>query len=438
MATHVLPLVAEVGTELCRVRLEGGSMGGYRSDILTENLSEREVNTYQCPRCEGIMNDCVISNTGEQLCVCCLKEGEQSHFNAPIRKTILSLKCSCPLSKRGCDWLGTLESVEHHLTTCGRVHVSCELRCEVVTSRDGMGRHVREECSQREEACLHCSGVHKACEMEEHVKVCGKVEVMCELGCGTRVCRDSILRHRENECPEEIVVCPYEKYRCEVVGLKRREFEQHLEDNRILHLELKIDASEEDTQLKFNNLEEEIKIERKETELKHKSLVEKVESHTKQIEVLGSNLKSKDEEIASLKQEFLKGEITVKFSIKNISNCFEPNQGFSTQNTSEIFRVAGYGFSFWYASDGLDFNISFLIYSSLEWPLRAKFITRVVCHRDTKQSLILKSPIIELQRKDCHIAKKQICSIPLSTDLKGFIKEDSLYLEVTLRILKYK
>ena len=58
MATRTSVLLEpETGTELCRVKLEGGSLGGYRSDILTENLSEREVAIYKCTRCNGIMKD---------------------------------------------------------------------------------------------------------------------------------------------------------------------------------------------------------------------------------------------------------------------------------------------------------------------------------------------------------------------------------------------
>ena len=246
MATRTsVPLEPESGTELCRVKLEGGSLGGYRSDILTENLSKRERVIYKCTRCNGIMKDASISNTGKQICVYCKREDENTNPHEFINDTILSLKCACPLFKRGCEWLGRLEIVENHLTTCGHVYESCQLLCGAVTTRDEMGRHVRKECSQREEACLHCSGVHKVCEMVDHVKVCGKVEVLCELGCGTRMRHESILCHRDSECSEESVVCPYEKYRCEVVGLKRRELKKHLEENRLLHTELKLTALEE-------------------------------------------------------------------------------------------------------------------------------------------------------------------------------------------------
>ena len=152
-----VPLEPETVTELYLVKLDGGSLGGYRSDILTEKLSERENTMLKCLRCKGIMKDTSINTTGESFCFRCMREDESIGPNANVRDTILSLKCACPLSKRGCEWLGRLEIVENHLTTCSHVYESCQPLCGVVTTRDEMGKHMREECSQREEACLHCS-----------------------------------------------------------------------------------------------------------------------------------------------------------------------------------------------------------------------------------------------------------------------------------------
>ena len=427
MATRTsVPLEPETGTELCRVKLEGGSLGGYRSDILTENFSEREGAIYKCMRCNGIMKDASISNIGEQLCVFCKREDEQIHPNANVRNTILSLKCACPLSKRGCEWLGRLENVENHLTTCGYVYESCQLLCGIVTTRDEMGRHVREECSQREEACLHCSGVHKVCEMVEHVKVCGKVFVLCELGCGTRVRRESILFHLESECSEESVVCPYEKYRCEVVGLKRRELKQHLEENRSLHTELKLNVMEEKF-CKYTNLEKKFEI----FESEVKGLKVEIEIKSKEIQTL-------TEEVEVLKDPSLRNFGKVKWTINEFAKKFKPKLG---RSYSDFYVVAGYGFRLIHSSDAHNFiieiyPISRVNYDSLEWPFKAIFITRVVCHRNIKNSLIFKSPLIDLSKQQYCWSYHKIASIPLSTDLKEFIKSDSLELEVTVRILK--
>ena len=430
MATSIVPLAAEVGTELCRVKMEGGSLGGYRCEILTENLSEREGAIYKCPICEGIMKDGSITTKREQMCACCLREGEQSFCDSPVRSTILSLKCNCPLSKRGCDWLGMLESVENHLTTCGHVYASCELMCGMVLTRDEMGRHVKQECSQREEACLHCSGVHKVCDMTEHVKVCGKVEVMCELGCGTCVRRESISSHKENECSEEIVVCPYEKYRCEVVGLKRRELKQHLEESRMLHMEMKLIAMEEQTEHKISTLREKVDV-----------LVASNDSLKDLIAVLEYQMKIKDEEIEFLteicvEQTQLRNLGIMKWNINKILQYFKPNMIFSYP---KLYLITGFTFYLKHHTDALKFYLTIFIshvleYDSLKWPLRAVFITRIICYKNIEDSLKIKSPIIEIQKGEL-IRDKIIGSIPLSTDLKDFIRSDSLDLEITVYIL---
>ena len=437
MATRTsVPLEPETGTELCRVKLEG-SLGGYRSDILTENLSEREGAIYKCTRCNGIMKDASISK-GKQICVCCKREDENTHPHESINDTILSLKCACPLSKRGCEWLGRLEIVENHLTTCGHVYESCQLLCGVVTTRDEMGRHVREECSQREEACLHCSGVHKVCEMVEHVKVCGKVFVLCELGCGTRVRRESILFHLSSECSEESVVCPYEKYRCEVVELKRRELKQHLEENWRTHTELKLNAMEENylgknelLERQMHELESKFKIEMDIKNRKLNAMEEKVEFLEKQNETL-----MKESEL--FQGILIRQKIEVKWTLKEILKKFKPNLGHCYL---DHYVVAGYRFRLFHRTDSLNFMIKLSPrngdnYNSLEWPFKAIFITKLICHRNTKDSLIFKSPVIVIQKKEFTSLynPKQIASIPLSTDLKDFIKSDNLDLEITAQI----
>ena len=417
-----VPLEPETGTELCRIKLEGGSLGGYRSDILTENLSEREGAIYKCTRCNGIMKDASISNIGEQLCFCCKREDEQMSPNVNVRNTIISLKCACPLSKRGCEWLGRLEIVENHLNTCGHVHESCQLLCGVVTTRDEMGRHVREECSQREEACLHYSGVHKVCEMVEH----GKVFVLCELGCGTRVRRESILFHLESECSEESVVCPYEKYRCEVVWLKRRELKQHLEENWRTHTELKLNAMEENylgknelLERQMQELESKFKIEMDIKNRQLNAMEEKVEFLEKQNETL-----MKESEL--FQGILIRHKIEVKWTLKEILEKFKPNLGACILSQ---YVVAGYRFRLFHRTDSLNFIIEFWPldgdnYNSLEWPFKAIFITKLICHRNTKDSLMFKSPVIVVQRNEFTTYP---CTLKQS---------DELNLQITVAILK--
>ena len=188
-------LQPEIGRELCLVKGKNGKFLGYKMEILIENLSERENMMFVCIRCQGIMREVCTSSGGEQFCSCCKKEGEQSNPTLRMDSMVLSFKCSCPLSARGCGWLGALGGCLNHIDTCGYVYETCKLRCGVVLQRNELKVHERKICPQRIVECDHC---RKDKELE----------------------------------------CPFAKYKC--VGLiKRKDMSKLLGEKRIEHLELK-------------------------------------------------------------------------------------------------------------------------------------------------------------------------------------------------------
>ena len=322
-AREVRELEPETGRYLCRVRRED-EWRGYKRDILTENLSQRDA-VFLCNRCQGMMKEVCISTDGEQFCSCCKKDDEQTNPNLHVSNIVLSFKCSCPLISRGCEWLGTLAICEDHLDTCGYVLETCGLRCGVVLQSNELKVHEKENCPQRIVECEHCRRDFKSCELPTHLDSCPKVKVSCELNCGVLVCRDSTLQHLEQECGlveeecnlgcgmklirnelrihvtdtcvlrlvpcehckrsvkfcdmsrhlemcpkievscefcgkvmcredmtqhlkvdcvEKEIKCPFAKYKCEVGLIKRKYLSQHLEEKRIEHLELKLNAME--------------------------------------------------------------------------------------------------------------------------------------------------------------------------------------------------
>ena len=193
-------LLPEIGRDLCRVRTEGGKYRGYKKDILTENLSERDNAIFVCPRCQGILRELCISTDGEQFCSCCKKEGEQTNFNIHMNNMVLCFKCTCPLMVRGCGWLGTVGDCENHLDTCGYVQETCKLKCGVVLQRNDLVTHEKENCVQRIVNCEHCKKNFKFCELTKHLEMCPKVKVLCELKCGLVMCRDKVTQHLKKEC----------------------------------------------------------------------------------------------------------------------------------------------------------------------------------------------------------------------------------------------
>ena len=205
MAARNEDLEPETGRDLCRVRRDG-ERRGYRKDILTDNLSERDA-VFICIRCQGIMREVCTSSDGEQFCSCCKKVGEQANPNLQMDNMILSFKCSCPLIARGCSWLGTLGGCQYHLDTCGYVLETCKLRCGVVLQRDELKVHEKEKCTQRIVKCNHCSREMKFCELLKHLSKCPKMEVSCELKCGKRLCRENMAQHLKQECGLVVETC---------------------------------------------------------------------------------------------------------------------------------------------------------------------------------------------------------------------------------------
>ena len=218
----------EIGRELCRVKRFGGRNGGYRKDILTDNLTERDKTGLICKVCKGIMKEACISSSGEQFCSYCHYSHSDSKEtpDVSVRKMIVTLKCCCPLIERGCKWMGTLENCENHLDTCGYVYGRCKLKCRVVLGRDKLEIHEKEMCPRRKVKCDHCKKDFKSCELNKHLDKCPKVKVSCELKCGEVVYRKDMERHLEHDCGTVRVAC---QLGCGV-KLTRKELEIHVKD----------------------------------------------------------------------------------------------------------------------------------------------------------------------------------------------------------------
>ena len=218
----------EIGRNLCRVvRIEitasnsfdpfnelfpkeEKNYGGYKKDILTENLNEREKASFICTVCEGIMKDACISDLEEQFCSCCGNSYRTKTPDKSVRKMINSLKCSCPLSERGCKWLGSLKDCENHLDTCGYVYEACELTCGAVLRREELRIH-EKRCPKMKVSCdFACGEVLCREDMEQHLKRhCDMVREKCRLGCGVELTRNELRIHVKENCPNRIVKCEH-------------------------------------------------------------------------------------------------------------------------------------------------------------------------------------------------------------------------------------
>ncbi|KAI6660587.1 TNF receptor-associated factor 4 isoform X3 [Oopsacas minuta] len=492
-AKYVENLEPEIAESLCRVRRKDGKLGGFRKDILVENISETEMAALLCNRCQGILRMACFSDSGEHFCKCCMKFLEPTYTNTKLRKIIYSLKSSCPLYNRGCHQLGKLGKCEKHMAVCEYVYVQCEVACEIVlprhelkihmseicvqrdipceycdqyfnvygmiyhlnqcdkmpltceqrcgtvvcrenmaqhlencylveeecklgcgivSPRDELEIHTNHECIQREIGCEHCGKNYKVCDMPSHNKECTNMPLpckqkcgsivhrkdmrekcrdmpnhlvkyqieplRCEQGCGILVCLEDISRHLDEECVEKKVECPFIKYKCEVGLIKRKELNVHLEEKRTEHTELKLSAMEE------------MVMEQDEMIRKMSSRFTTLCSITKTTEL--------------------------KWKIENVRDILSCNS-FST-STSPKYEVAGFKFNFnlsSYASINILFPSQETSKSSpgkLNWPFKAKFLFRMICHNDPNGILEYRSNIIEIRQEDC--SKYEYISDPIA------------------------
>ena len=367
MAARNEDLQPETRRDLCRVR-KGNRRKGYRKDILTDNLSERDA-VFFCNRCQGMMREVCTSTGGEQFCSCCKKKGEQTHPNLQMDNMILSFKCSCPLIARGCNWLGLLGGCQNHLDKCGYVYGTCKLGCGKEMTRNELRIHVTDTCVQRRIQCEHCKGDFKLCDMFAHLDVCPKMEVSCELKCGVVMCREVVTQHLEVDCPEKAIECPYAKYKC--VGLmKRKDMSKHLEERRIEHLELKL-------------LEQEATI-----------------------EIMSQEIKSLKKGMENLNSIPIKLEWITKLPRSSICPV------------KKLFLIAGYQFEFDFYNFPFVNHLQIRIipqngfyYEKLKWPFKAEFRTRFVSKRNPTVTKEFKSEAIVVEREDFNSDSKKFFNI---------------------------
>ena len=395
-------LQPEIGRDLCRVRTKGGKYRGYRKDILTENLSERDNAIFMCPRCKGILRELRISTDGEQFCSCCGKEGDQANLNVHMNNMILCFKCCCPLMVRGCGWLGTLVDCENHLDTCGYVQEKCKLKCGDVLQRNNHVTHEKENCIQRIVKCEHCKENFKFWELTEHLDVCPKMKVSCELKCGVVMCRDKVTQHIDRDCREKEIECPFVKYKC-VRLIKRQNLNTHLEENETEHLKMKLNAIED--------------IVMKQSEL--------IEKQNETIERMSQEIGSLNRSVKQLRK-VPDYPIHLKWLMAELPSYQESIQ--------KQFEVVGYLLQFNLIHHGHNLVMDFCLkdgldYYKLDWPFRAKFITRLICRNNPNDTKEFKSEEIEVQKVDL-ASKFRIATMTIVFGNNSFFIETELEISV--------
>ena len=285
----------------------------------------------------------------------------------------------------GCVWLGTLGDCEIHLDTCGYVQEKCKLKCGVMLQRNNHVTHEKENCIRRIVKCEHCKKNFRFRELTEHLDVCPKMNVLCELKCGIVMCRDKLTQHIDSDCREKEIECPFVKYKC--VGLiKRQELNTHLEENETVHLKMKLNAIE-DIVMKLSEMI-----------VKQNETIERMSRDIISLEMWRN------------KQKLL-NPIKFRWEVPTVGRFVSHERELDANGYLIRFDLIHRYYSLlmdFCLKDGLD-------YDRLDWPFRAKFVVHLITPSHSvklpRKSENIKSEVIEVERKDL-ASNFRIATIP--------------------------
>ena len=167
-------------------------------------------------------------------------------------REIKELGVRCVSMERGCQWTGTIGTLDNHIATCQFALVPCPNKCEddkgageLHLMRKDLDNHLKTKCSKRAYECQHCGekGTYASI-TEDHDKVCNKKIVPCPnkgSGCPLSMERGKTKQHVRSVCDYTEVACAYESLGCGVRML-RKDVEKHKREAREKHMDLALDT----------------------------------------------------------------------------------------------------------------------------------------------------------------------------------------------------
>ena len=166
------------------------------------------------------------------------------------KRAIRNLAVRCENVDSGCDWVGTISTLQEHVTTCGHALLPCPNSCSMGESdtllyflRKDLGKHVDEDCPNRKYKCEDCGHEDTYTYItKSHHEDCPVVVLPCpKRPCTEMLQRQYLERHIETECKHAVVCCKYKGLGCER-EMKREDMAAHEEDDK-RHLRMAIDTT---------------------------------------------------------------------------------------------------------------------------------------------------------------------------------------------------
>ena len=154
----------------------------------------------------------------------------------------------CANTERGCQWTGTVGTLDGHITSCQFALVPCPNKCgedkgagELLLIRKHLDEHIKTKCLKRAYECPHCGEKGTFASItEDHDQVCERKIIACPnkgRGCSLSMEQGKIKEHVSSNCMFAEVACVYESLGCGVRML-RKDIIEHQEKKDRVHIRL--------------------------------------------------------------------------------------------------------------------------------------------------------------------------------------------------------
>ena len=181
------------------------------------------------------------------------------------RREINALQVRCANSERGCQWTGTVGTLDNHIASCQFALVPCPNKCEedkgaeeLLLLRKHLDQHLKTKCPKRAYECPHCGEKGTFASItEDHDQVCDKKMVACPnkgSGCSLSMERGKTKEHVSSDCEYTEVACVYESLGCGVRMLRKYIIEHQDNGDKVhLHLVLKTVVARDEQLIKLSD-----------------------------------------------------------------------------------------------------------------------------------------------------------------------------------------
>jgi len=314
-----------------------GASGGYDYDFIDSPSDE-----LTCSICLSVLRDPNLTSCcGNHFCRSCItrirdegnpcplcQDGDYTiMLNKSLVRKVNELKVKCPNSQCGCEWVGEVKEVRHHVDVergdCDFVEVLCDYGCGEEIKRCRLVEHKTSVCPARPYTCEHC-GLKGKWESitNAHMIVCENYPMECPNKCGAGgIQRKYLDKHVKDKCPLEIVACEYSFAGCHV-RIHRKDLSNHFSESMPSHLSLlAVLCLECKEKLSEKNMEiAQLKSLVKEQEGVKKSEIIQLRSQMEQQE------KVKASEIAQLESRIQQQERTKNFEIVQLRSRIQQQE----------------------------------------------------------------------------------------------------------------